>query len=105
MQSLHIHGSPVQVRVAHYEEDLEPANDSGEVRLACWNGITGVITINDVVPVTRRRETILHELLHILAAPMEHEQINKLSQELYGVLYDNGLLNVARWDELVANAG
>jgi len=103
MPTLHIYGSPVQVRVVHYEADLEPANDSGEVRLACWNGITGVITISDVVSATRRRETILHELLHVLAAPMEHEQITKLSQELYGALYDNGLLNVGRWDELVTD--
>jgi hypothetical protein len=50
------------------------------------------ITIDITLPKSRQGSTLLHEVLHALNSELEHALLDSLSEQLFQVLSDNGLL-------------
>ena len=76
------------------KETTEPiGGERGEQSfLAQENNATNVIMIDGTLPESRRREALLHELIHIVAPDLPEFMVRDLSDPLYAVLQDNDLI-------------
>ena len=50
------------------------------------------ITIDASLPDSRKGSTLLHEILHALNSELDHALLDSLSEQIFAVLHDNGLL-------------
>ena len=63
---------------------------------------TQTITLDPKLGRSVMEATLLHEVLHCCNSEISHELLDSLSEQLYGVLATNGLLNRRKLNALLA---
>ena len=72
------------------EVSKEEANDKDYCGETSYQ--ENIIRIDSSLSQSRKEATLIHEILHNLKTVMDHEFLDSLSEQLYQVLKDNGLL-------------
>jgi len=92
----------MKLRIGGQDYTVDTHADSDpEAHWGLCQRFTSTLWINGTVGAELRRAVLMHEMTHAACPWLNEEQVDRIADEIYAALRDNGMLNERRWRELV----